>query len=115
MRDKSRIEPLLNKIKVFWEENADLRLGQVVYMLAENLGQQDIFFPEEKAWDNAVDILLKQSADNYEKHNCNRDDHDCEICVYTDKCENELPCVICCGAEMKGLKGYTRDCYFKDV
>jgi hypothetical protein len=113
MRDKARIEPLLDKIKAFWLDNQDLRFGQVVYMLAENLNCHDIFFPEDKEWDKAIDKLIEQSCVRYKKCECDKDSHDCEGCKHDNKTHLELPCMICCGAELKGLNGYTRNCYFK--
>lgn len=49
MRDPNRIKPFLNKLEELWERNSDLRFGQIIYLLADEIGR-DIFFPEEKEW-----------------------------------------------------------------
>lgn len=56
MRDKNRIEPFLKEFQKLWEKQPDLRFGQILYMLAENLDSQnrDIFFPEEDEWLRAI-------------------------------------------------------------
>jgi uncharacterized protein YihD (DUF1040 family) len=59
MRNKARIKPLLNKLQIFWEQHSDLRLGQIIYMLADTLDCNDIFFPEDDKWSDALDKLLK--------------------------------------------------------
>jgi hypothetical protein len=59
MRNKKRIKPFLDEVRVFWEANQDLRFGQVIYILAEEL-KQDIFFPEEEEWLKALRNLKTQ-------------------------------------------------------
>lgn len=56
MRDKNRIEPFLKSIQTLWEKQPDLRFGQLIYMLAENLDSpnRDVFFPEEDEWLRAI-------------------------------------------------------------
>jgi hypothetical protein len=56
MRDKKRIKEFLTVLQEFWEENSDLRFGQVIYLLADNLDSKnrDIFFPEEDEWTRAI-------------------------------------------------------------
>jgi len=57
MRKKERIIIFLNELKEFWEHNQDLRFGQIIYMLVENLGLPngtDIFFPEDDIWLTAL-------------------------------------------------------------
>ena len=49
MRDKNRIKPFLNKLEELWLLNPDYRFGQIIYLLADDIGR-DIFFPEEKEW-----------------------------------------------------------------
>lgn len=57
MRDKNRIKPFMDKLTQFWEAHQDLRFGQVIYILAEELKVQDIFFPEEDKWMEALNKL----------------------------------------------------------
>lgn len=59
MRDKARIRPIMEKLTQYWETHYDLRLGQVVYILAEKLDVPDIFFPEDDKWEKALDELIK--------------------------------------------------------
>lgn len=56
MRNKNRIEPFLKAVQTLWEKQPDLRFGQIIYMLAENLDSipRDIFFPEEDEWLRAI-------------------------------------------------------------
>ena len=54
MRDKARIEPFLKNLQKFWEANQDLRFGQIIYILAEQLNNIDLFFPEESEWNEAI-------------------------------------------------------------
>lgn len=58
MRNKNRIKPFLNKLEELWLQNPDLRFGQIIYLIA-NVIQRDIFFPEEKEWEQAIDSLIK--------------------------------------------------------
>ncbi len=59
MRNKNRIKPFLNKLEELWLQNPDLRFGQIIYLIA-NVIQRDIFFPEEKEWEQAIDSLIKE-------------------------------------------------------
>lgn len=56
MRDKNRIKPFLQKLEKLWLKYPDYRFGQIIYMLADEIGR-DIFFPEEKEWEEAIDKL----------------------------------------------------------
>jgi hypothetical protein len=56
MRDKNRIKPFLQKLEKLWLKYPDCRFGQIIYMLADEIGR-DIFFPEEKEWEEAIDKL----------------------------------------------------------
>jgi hypothetical protein len=49
MRDKNRIKPFVNKLEELWLLYPDYRFGQIIYLLADDIGR-DIFFPEEKEW-----------------------------------------------------------------
>lgn len=59
MRNKNRIKPFLNKLEELWLQNPDLRFGQIIYLIA-NVIQRDLFFPEEKEWEQAIDSLIKE-------------------------------------------------------
>lgn len=62
MRDINRIKPFLNKIEEFWKnEFPDLRFGQVIYIIAEELKHDDIFFPEEDEWLEAIQKIIDKS------------------------------------------------------
>lgn len=56
MRDKNRIKPFLQKLEKLWLKYPDYRFGQIIYMLAGEIGR-DIFFPEEKEWEEAINKL----------------------------------------------------------
>lgn len=58
MRDKKRIKPFLQKLEEFWLQNPDLRFGQIIYILADELGR-DIFYPEEKEWEEIINKLKR--------------------------------------------------------
>ncbi len=59
MRDKNRIKPFLDKIEKLWLQNPDYRFGQLIYLIAGKLKHDDIFFPEEKEWEDTLDKLIK--------------------------------------------------------
>lgn len=69
MRDKNRIKPFLEELGIFWEKNQDLRFGQVIYILAEEL-KTDIFFPEEDKWLKAI---KSAGIDDYSNHKISGD------------------------------------------
>ena len=60
MRNENRIEPFLSKLKELWVLHPDFRFGQLIYLIAEELNVRDIFFPEESAWEDAIDRLIKR-------------------------------------------------------
>lgn len=53
MRDSKRIEPLLDDIKKLWEENPDLRLGQLLSVLC-SMHSVDIFYVEDDRLQNMI-------------------------------------------------------------
>jgi uncharacterized protein YihD (DUF1040 family) len=53
MRDVKRIKPFLEKVEELWMQNPDLRFGQVIYLIADEI-KRDIFFPEEREWFDAI-------------------------------------------------------------
>ena len=63
MRDIKRIKPFLKKFQQLWEVYPDRRFGQLVYFLAEKLNYDDIFFPEESHWIEAIDKVLNERKD----------------------------------------------------
>ncbi len=67
MRDPNRIEPFLQKLGELWKYLPDYRFGQLIYRLADELGQ-DMFFSEEDIWLRAIDkvttIVEKYERDN---------------------------------------------------
>jgi len=58
MRDKDRIEPFLNKFKALWSQHPDLRFGQLVTILLDMTGHDDIFNQEEYEWSEAINKYL---------------------------------------------------------
>jgi len=65
MRDKNRIKPFLQKVEEIWLKYPDLRFGQIIYMLADEIGR-DIFFSEEKEWELNINKLLCNKFGNLE-------------------------------------------------
>jgi len=59
VRNPNRIKPFLNKLEELWIIQPDLRFGQIIYILANEIGR-DIFFPEEKEWEEKIDILISK-------------------------------------------------------
>jgi uncharacterized protein YihD (DUF1040 family) len=47
MRDPNRIPAVLEAVRVAWEENPDLRLGQLVSNAASRAGHRDSFTVED--------------------------------------------------------------------
>ncbi len=60
MRDKNRIKPFLNKLEELWVNKPDLRFGQIVYLLQNEMYTDDIFYPEENEWEKAIDRLINK-------------------------------------------------------
>jgi len=58
MRDKNRIEPILNNLKKLWYKYPDLRLCQLLHMIALNSGwsNNDLFYIE----DNIIEEQIKK-------------------------------------------------------
>ena len=53
MRDVNRIEIILDKLKIYWLKNPDLRLGQIISNLGCQIsGNSDPFYIED-------DLMLK--------------------------------------------------------
>lgn len=70
MRDKNRIKPLLNRIEEYWNMHSDLRFGQLIYILCENLDCRkgtDIFFPEDDKWLESVEKAINKAKESREK------------------------------------------------
>lgn len=60
MRDISRIEIILDKLKIYWLENPDLRLGQIISNLGCQIrGDNDPFYIEDDLMLKAIEEELK--------------------------------------------------------
>ena len=83
MRNKNRIKPFLEELGIFWEKNQDLRFGQVIYLLAEEL-KTDIFFPEEDKW---LDAIKSIETPYYKYEELEKTDRDLEKipCATTER------------------------------
>ena len=64
MRDVNRIKPFLKELGDMWKEMPDLRFGQIIYLLADEIGR-DIFFPEDKEWLEKINKVRENN--NYVK------------------------------------------------
>ena len=64
MRNKYRINTILDKIEAIWINNPDIRLGQLLVNLAPPRLNNDIFYWEdtdlEVALDNEINRILKK-------------------------------------------------------
>lgn len=64
MRNKNRINTILDKIEAIWINNPDIRLGQLLVNLAPPRLNNDIFYWEdtdlEVALDNEINRILKK-------------------------------------------------------
>ena len=59
MRDPARIPRILVKLQTYWEKNPDLRLGQLVWALAETDMDTDTFYLEDNVLEEALDTRLE--------------------------------------------------------
>ena len=58
MRDPARIDRILDKLKIYWHKNPDLRLGQLVYNLSPVdpvILRSDVFYLEDNKLEEALD------------------------------------------------------------
>lgn len=66
MRDRNRINKILDKIEAIWINNPDMRLGQLLVNLAPLRLNNDIFYWEdtdlEIALDNEIDRVLNKKG-----------------------------------------------------
>jgi hypothetical protein len=67
LRDKERIERICDKFKELWLQESELRFGQLIYIISNNLNKTDIFNIEDEEWENmisalCVDTLIKKLA-----------------------------------------------------
>ena len=61
MRNKQRIYPFTYKLTQYWLKNPDLRFGQIVSIIGNQLGNgRDIFYAEEKELGKILDKLIKK-------------------------------------------------------
>jgi uncharacterized protein YihD (DUF1040 family) len=61
-RDKTRIKPLLDKIEKIWNKTPDLRLAQLLHILASNHSDykgKDNFYLEDSLLDEAADKYIR--------------------------------------------------------
>lgn len=59
LRDPKRIETVLDLLKKAWESSPQLRLGQLIYAIA-NDPNADMFFVEDDKWEK---LILKYLED----------------------------------------------------
>jgi hypothetical protein len=56
MKDSQRIEKMMTKIKEFWQRYPDLRFGQMVLAIFNEL---DLFYVEDDVFERELDDLLQ--------------------------------------------------------
>ena len=59
MRDKSRIQPLLQELEKFWEKRPDLRFWQIIEYVSKSTGKKDPFFIEDEYTQKLLENLNK--------------------------------------------------------
>lgn len=71
MRDPNRIPRILNLLRTYWEENPDLRMGQIVVNLTPGRFQResdagwkmmDPYHVEDDMWEAILKNTLKEPA-----------------------------------------------------
>lgn len=62
MRDPKRIKIILEELERCWVDNPDLRLGQIVSVIATRANLRDSFYIED---DNLLEILKLWNAGEY--------------------------------------------------
>ena len=61
MRDPKRIDTILSQIKVYWNNNPDLRFGQVVAVIHHGIGEEiDLFNVEDDITENVLWGLIEK-------------------------------------------------------
>ena len=58
MRDPKRIDKFCNKIAEYWKLYPDYRFGQLIYLIADELKVNDIFFPEDNIWTVSIQNII---------------------------------------------------------
>ncbi len=61
-RDKTKIKPLLDKLEKVWNKTPDLRLTQLLHILAGNYSDykgKDNFYLEDSILDEAADKYMR--------------------------------------------------------
>ena len=61
MRDINRIDPLLAKLGALWKQYPDMRFGQLIINLLDNLGKEP-WYLEDDAWAEYLDKYLKNDS-----------------------------------------------------
>ncbi len=61
MRNPERIKKLLDQLEFYWDQNPDLRLGQIIYNIAYNEGVE-VFAIEDSILFNGI---IKKIRDDY--------------------------------------------------
>jgi uncharacterized protein YihD (DUF1040 family) len=131
-RDIKRIDQIVDKIRAYWKKNPDLRFGQVIYIVMEELHEidskiGDIFFPEDDVWNKALKSLTTKTVKSeydaikhktHKSHECSKIHDGCSMCDHINKEQNELPCSICRGTVLNSEvhkqeeNNTPLDCYF---
>jgi hypothetical protein len=64
MRDPKRIPKIIEKLQKVWEQNPDLRLGQLIVNLVprnrDSMWVSDPFYVEDNEWESSLDSRLEE-------------------------------------------------------
>lgn len=66
MRNLNRIDPLLAKLGALWKQRPDMRFGQLILNLLDNLGKEP-WYLEDDAWMEYLDAYLKNDRSGSRK------------------------------------------------
>jgi uncharacterized protein YihD (DUF1040 family) len=62
MRDPNRIPRLLQKLEIYWKQNPNLRLGQLVEIIHHHSDTKaDVFYVEDDELEHGLEKLLDQN------------------------------------------------------
>lgn len=62
MRDRKRINKILEILKEYWGLYPDMRLGQIISNIAIDVGASDVYYIEDNILENEMKKQLKKST-----------------------------------------------------
>lgn len=62
MNNHEEIQEVLNKIEQLWRAYPSWSFGQLIYAIAKECKQTDVFFPTNEEWIEAAKKILEQES-----------------------------------------------------